>query len=215
MKKYSHQEEDECSAGELYETNSYSDGGLPDPSLLQYYILLQERIILWNEEISEMILDVSMMIQMWNLDDKDLPVENRVPIKIYINSNGGDVDSVLHLADIIQLSKTPVITIGMGKVFSAGCLLLMAGHKRYVFEHTCCLIHDGSFGTANNMAKVLDCLEFTKKLEDHIRTYVLRYTKIRSSDYDKNYRRDWFMFSDDMIRYGIADEIVQDMDDIL
>ena len=141
--------------------------------------------------------------------------DGRKPIKIFINSDGGSVDTVLHIIDMIRLSKTPVYTIGMGRVYSAGGLLLMAGHKRYIFPHTSCLIHDGSSGAIGSIGKMLDNLEFTKELERRVKEFILSSTRISKKLYDKNYRNDWYMFSEEMTELGIADEIVTDIDTIL
>ncbi len=188
---------------------------LPDPTLLEHYRRLKKREILWNDEIDDTTIDIALYIKKWNEEDKGISAEERKPIKIFINSDGGSVDTVLHIIDMIGLSKTPVYTIGMGRVYSAGGLLLMAGHKRYVFQHTSCLIHDGSSGAIGSIGKMLDNLEFTKELEKRMKQYILSSTRISEEQYDQNYRRDWFMFSEEMIELGIADEIVADIDTIL
>lgn len=188
---------------------------LPDPSLLEFYRRLKKREILWNDEIDDTTIDIALYIKKWNEEDRGIAAENRKPIKIFINSDGGSVDTVLHIIDMIHLSKTPVYTIGMGRVYSAGGLLLMAGHKRYIFSHTSCLIHDGSSGAIGSIGKMLDNLEFTKELEKRMKAYILSSTRITEDVYDRNYRRDWFMFSEEMIELGIADEVVTDIDTIL
>ena len=188
---------------------------LPEPSLLEYYRRLKKREILWNDEIDDATVDIALYIRKWNAEDRGIEPKDRRPIKILINSDGGSVDTVLHIIDMIHLSKTPVYTIGMGRVYSAGGLLLMAGHKRYIFPHTSCLIHDGSSGAIGSIGKMLDNLEFTKELEVRMKAYIISSTHITEDVYDKNYRRDWFMFSEEMIKLGIADEIVTDIDTIL
>lgn len=142
------------------------DTSLPDPGLLELYRRLRKREIVWNDEIDDATIDIALYIKKWNEEDKGVAPENRKPIKIFINSDGGSVDTVLHVIDMIRLSKTPIYTIGMGRVYSAGGLLLMAGHKRYIFSHTSCLIHDGSSGAIGSIGKMLDNLEFTKRLEE-------------------------------------------------
>lgn len=191
------------------------DRTLPDPSLLEYYRMRTKREIMWNADIEDDILEVSLAIRKWNVEDNGIEVDKRVPIKIFINSDGGSVDAVMNVIDLIKLSKTPVITIGMGKVYSAGGLLLMAGHKRYIFKHTSCLIHDGSSGAVGSIGKLIDNLKFTEKLEALIKEYIISSTKITEQMFDANYRRDWFMFSDEMIELGVADEIIDDIDTIL
>ena len=188
---------------------------LPEPSLLEYYRRLKKREILWNDEIDDATVDIALYIRKWNAEDRGIEPKDRRPIKILINSDGGSVDTVLHIIDMSHLSKTPVYTIGMGRVYSAGGLLLMAGHKRYIFPHTSCLIHDGSSGAIGSIGKMLDNLEFTKELEVRMKAYIISSTHITEDVYDKNYRRDWFMFCEEMIKLGIADEIVTDIDTIL
>lgn len=191
------------------------DTTLPDPTMVEYYRRLKKREILWNDDISDATIDIALYIKKWNAEDKGIAPEERKPIKIFINSDGGSVDTVLHIIDMVHLSKTPIYTIGMGRVYSAGGLLLMAGHKRYVFPHTSCLIHDGSSGAIGSIGKMLDNLEFTKELEKRMKEYILSSTRITEEVYDQNYRRDWFLFSEEMIVLGIADEIVTDIDTIL
>lgn len=191
------------------------DERLPDPDTLRYYRMLNRREILWNDDIQDYTLSIALAIREWNLEDKGKAPDERKPIKIMINSDGGSVNAVMHIVDMIKLSKTPVITIGLGKVYSAGGLLLMAGHRRYVFENTSCLIHDGSSGAIGDTGKLMDNLKFTEKQEARIREYILANTRISAKEYDKNYRRDWFLFSDEIIKYGIADAIVTDLDEIL
>lgn len=191
------------------------DTTLPDPTMVEFYRRLKNREILWNDDIDDATIDIALYIKKWNDEDKDLAIEDRQPIKIFINSDGGYVATVLHVIDMIHLSKTPVYTIGMGRVYSAGGLLLMAGHKRYIFPHTSYLIHDGSSGAIGSIGKMIDNLEFTKELEKRIKQYILSSTRITEEIYDQNYRRDWFMFSEEIIKLGIADEIVTDIDTIL
>ena len=191
------------------------DTTLPDPTMVEFYRRLKNREILWNDDIDDATIDIALYIKKWNDEDKDLAIEDRQPIKIFINSDGGYVATVLHVIDMIHLSKPPVYTIGMGRVYSAGGLLLMAGHKRYIFPHTSCLIHDGSSGAIGSIGKMIDNLEFTKELEKRIKQYILSSTRITEEIYDQNYRRDWFMFSEEIIKLGIADEIVTDIDTIL
>lgn len=161
------------------------------------------------------MIDIPLYIFKWNKEDAELPVEDRKPIKIFINSNGGDVNVTLFTASVIALSKTPVITIGMGRAYSSGGLLLMAGHKRLIFDTTSILIHDGSTGAIGDTGKVLDNLEFTKESEERVMNFILSHTKIPKELMKENYRRDWFMFSDDAIKYGIADKIITSIDEII
>lgn len=176
--------------GDFTDVAEMMDASIPDPGLLELHRRLKKREIVWNEDIDDNTIDIALYIRKWNAEDKGIAPEERIPIKIFINSDGGSVETVLHVIDMIQLSKTPVYTIGMGRVYSAGGLLLMAGHRRYVFPHTSCLIHDGSSCAVGSIGKMLDNLEFTKKLEQRMRDYILSRTHITREVYDQKYRLD-------------------------
>lgn len=190
------------------------DKSLPDPLLFDYYNRLSRREIFLNAQIDVECVDYAKQIIDWNYDDKDIPVEKRKPIKIYINSPGGIVSSAFSLIDAMLISETPIITIGMGIVYSAASMIFVAGHKRLVFPHSTFMIHDGYTMQSNSTAKVLDDLEFTKKNEMETKKYYLERTKISSKLYDSKYRVDWYMDSDEMLQYGIADAIVTKLSEV-
>ena len=191
---------------------------LPDPTLLDYYMRREDRCILWNDDIEDDFVEIYQDILRWNKEDIDNSVkpEDAKPIRVYINSNGGSVSAVFTIIDLLLMSRTPVITIGLGKCYSSGGLLLMAGHKRLLLPNCTILIHDGQSGSYGAIGKMLDNLEFTKELEVKIKNYILSRTSIPEEEYDKNYRRDWWIFADDAVnKYHIADKIVTDITEII
>ena len=197
--------------------SNYANIKLPDPTLLDYYSRREDRCILWNAEIEDGFVENYQDIIRWNREDAGKDVSEMKPIRIYINSDGGSVSAVFAIIDLIKLSKVPVITIGLGKCYSSGGLLLMAGHKRLLLPSCTVLVHDGynSSGT-NATGKMLDNLEYTKELEEKIKEYILERTSISESEYDANYRRDWWIFADEAVnKYHIADKIVTDIDEII
>ena len=188
------------------------DCSLPNPELLSYYTRLGNREIFIDQDIDDYVVEYSLNIMKWNIED--IGCKNPKPIKIYVNSNGGSLSAIMNLIDAIKISKTPVITIGMAKCYSSGGLLLMSGHKRYIFLNTTFLLHDGYCGDVNSTAKMIDGVRFTEKQEEYVKNYILSCSTIDSDLYDKNYRKDWFMFSDEMIKYNIADKIITDFSEI-
>jgi ATP-dependent Clp protease protease subunit len=197
------------------EVKNLSKTTLPDPILLDYYNHLAAREIFINDYIDEELIEYSYQIIKWNKYDKNKKVEEKVPIKIFINTNGGCLNSTLNFINTIKLSKTPVWTIAMGKAYSAGGLLLMAGSRRLIFPDTTVLIHDGSTGAFGDTGKVIDNLEFTQKQEERVKKYILANTKITPKLYEKNYRRDWWLFAEECIELSIADSIITNIDEII
>lgn len=189
---------------------------LPDPALLDYYKRLNRREILINQEIDDGIVEWTQEIIEWNREDNGIDVSKRTPIKIFINSNGGSLNAIMELITLCNLSKTPVIAIGMGKCYSAGGLLLMGVPKgnRYILSTTEALVHDGSTGSMGDTGKVLDDLEYTKKTEESTKKFILEHTNISSELYDKNYRRNWWLDSNEIIQYGLADHVIKNIEEL-
>ena len=189
---------------------------LPDPETLDYYERIKNREIFWNFDIDDSLVDFSLMIIKWNKQDKGKPSNERIPIKILINSNGGELPAVLNFINVLQLSKTPVYTIGLGKTYSSGGLMLLSGSKghRYVFQDTTALIHSGSTGAVGNTDKVLDNFEFTQRQEKRVKDFIVENTNITEKLYTKNYRKDWWLMCDEIISLGLADKIITDLDEI-
>ena len=198
------------------EVKDLSKLNLPDPETLDYYERTKNREIFWNFDIDDSLVDYSLMIIKWNKQDKGKTASERIPIKILINSNGGELPAVLNFINVIQLSKTPVYTIGLGKTYSSGGLMLLAGSKghRYVFKDTTALIHSGSTGAMGNTDKVLDNFEFTQRQEKRVKDFIVANTNITDKLYTKNYRKDWWLMSDEIISLGLADKIITDLDEI-
>lgn len=107
---------------ELETLGAEANAKLADPTLVDYYKRLNNREILINQDIDDGIVEWTQEIVEWNRKDEenDISVSVRKPIKIWINSNGGSLNAINELITICNLSKTPVIGIGMAKCYSAG-----------------------------------------------------------------------------------------------
>lgn len=63
-------------------------------------------------------------------------------IEIYIGTYGGDIYDMFCLYDVIRDSKCHIKTVGVGKVMSAGPLLVTAGDERLCYPHTTFMVHE-------------------------------------------------------------------------
>lgn len=171
-----------------------------------------------NDDIDEDIIDdVVVNILKINQEDQLIPIKERKPIKIYINTNGGDVKSMFSLIDMIKISKTPIHTINLGKCYSAGFLIFIAGNKRYALPTSTFLLHEGTTGWYDSNSKFFDMVDFCKNLDNVIEKFVLSQTTISKSLYEKKYQREWYMFPYEAKRYGVVTDIIGidcDIDDL-
>lgn len=197
-----------------FDPESLADVGLPDPDLLEYYNMLSRREIMLDDEIDDHTAVVSRLIRQWNLEDRDVPVEERKPIKIFLQTCGGDVLTTMNICDMIEISRTPVYTIAMGNCYSAGALIFISGHRRFAFRHTALLLHDGSAAVGGDTGKVLDNMRFTEWLTKVMNEHIIKHTKISKGQLEKRARYDWYLVEKDIMKYGLADKIIDSIDDI-
>lgn len=185
---------------------------LPNPALLGYYNNEKDRILWIEGEIDDDLFEMSKLILKYNQEDKDIPVSERKPIKIFIHSPGGDLDSTLAFIGLMNISKTPIWTINACWAYSAAGLILMAGHKRYALPNTECLIHSGSGHLGGSYEQTTEQMKNYKYLVDKMREFIFSKTKIDQKTFKKYSSKDWYIYTDEMLDYGIVDEIVADLD---
>lgn len=128
-----------------------------------------------------------------------------------IHSYGGDLDACFAMLDVMNISKTPIYTYNMNACMSAGALIYLNGHKRYAMPLSTVLIHQGQGGAGGQYEQVLAQTENYKKMISMIKENVLAHTKISKAVLTKNFNKEWYIYIEDQVKYGITDEIIKDM----
>lgn len=191
---------------------------LADPQLVNYYSQLKNRTIWLTKEIDESLFEESKLILQWNREDEEnnIPVAERKPIKVLLHSYGGDLFSCRHFTDILDLSKTKVITVNIACAMSAGALIYISGHERYCFKNSTALLHLGSSSqgsTSYNDAQ--EANKSWKKMVEDMKQMILERTKISKQLLGRKMKSDWYITSEEQLQYGLCDKIVDDMSMIL
>jgi len=158
---------------------------------------------------------VSNSIRFFNYIDEEaqIPVEQRKPIKIFINSTGGYLTSTFTVIDAISFSKTPVYTINIGCAYSGGFLIFISGHKRMTYPNASFLFHEGSASIGGDANKFQNQADFYKKQREIIKKIVLSKTNIDENLYNSHIKDDWWILSDEAIELKIADKISNSFED--
>ena len=188
---------------------------LPSPELLTYYRNLDNRVIWIDYGVDESILEVSKLIMYFNKLDKDIPTEERRPIKLLLYSYGGDGQACFSLLDVIGLSKTPVYTINMGVAMSAGLLILLAGHKRFCLKNSTALAHSGSGGASGTFEQTEAQMKDYKRFVETMRDYIIERSDIDTKTFNRYKNKEWYLYAKDQIKYHIVDKVIDDIDEIL
>ncbi len=138
------------------------------------------------------------------------------PIRIFIDSPGGDVDAGYAIFDMIRFVKPPVYCIGMGLVASAGALILLAADRsrRIGLPNSHYLIHQplsGIKGVATDIEIHAQELEKTKaKINDLIAQETGKPLDQVAKDTD----RDYWLSAAEALDYGLVSKVVACRDEL-
>ncbi len=170
-----------------------------------YSLLLKERIIMLGTPISDQISSL-IVAQLLYLARED-PSK---PIRLYINSPGGQVYSGMAIYDTMQQIECPVSTVAVGFTASFGTVLLTAGTKgmRYALPNATIHMHQplgGAQGQASDIAiQANEILRLRKSLTKILSFHTGQTMEKVEEDTD----RDIFLTAEAAKEYGLVDEVL-------
>lgn len=187
---------------------------LPDPTLRDYYRDEENRVF-WIGEVADDTLDVVKMIIRCNKEDKGIPIEDRTPITLMIDSPGGSVEVLYSIVKAIEISKTPVRTICYCNAFSAAADILACGTTGYrmCMPGTNIMMHAGSTQLYGTVAQVDAAKKYFDNMSKEISKLVMSKTNI-DSKIQKKMKDDYYMTCEDALKLGIIDKIITDLDEV-
>jgi len=165
-----------------------------------------------DEKIAELTQALLYLNETNKMRDKEK--EESKPIEFYINTYGGSADDMFALYDVMQKiqEETEIHTIGVGKVMSAGTLLLAAGTKgkRKIGKNCRVMIHNvaaGNFGILPNLTNELEAIQ---QLQDDYINAMVENTKFTRKSLQKllNEKVNIYLSAEEAVKYGLADEIM-------
>jgi ATP-dependent Clp protease protease subunit len=132
------------------------------------------------------------------------------PLKIYINSEGGEIFAAIPLIDAITNSKIPIHTYIEGIAASAASLISMSGHKRFISKNSFMLIHELRTGVEGTYSNLTDERENCDKLMSVITNFYKKRTdgKFSNEMLQSILKRDIILSSTECLSYGLVDEII-------
>ena len=136
---------------------------------------------------------------------------------MYINSNGGAVSSGLAIYDTMNLIKSDVSTICIGKCCSIASILLVNGAKgkRFILPNASVMIHEVSSFSTGKVGEMQNRLDHSKDLNYKI-------FKILAEKSNRSYKqikregtgKDWWLSSKIALQYGIVDKVLGGDNDV-
>ena len=173
--------------------------------------LLKSRTIIISGEINQALAE-KVTTQLLILEEM-----SNDPIKIFINSQGGHVESGDTIHDMIKFVKPKVIMIGTGWVASAGITIYLAADKenRYSLPNTRYMIHQplGGFnGQATDIGiEAKEILRVRKRINNIISESTGQPIEKVNKDTDRNY----WLSSEEALDYGIVKNIISSHSELM
>ena len=172
--------------------------------------MLKTRTILLSGEINKPLAE-RVVRQLLLLES-----EGDEPVKVFIDSPGGDADAGYAILDMIRFIKPEVYTIGMGLVASAGALILLASPKerRIGLPNSHYLIHQPLSGMRGVATDIEIHAKEIERMRERINKLIAEETGQDLEKVQKDTDRDFWMNADEAQEYGLISRIVQKGADI-
>jgi ATP-dependent Clp protease protease subunit len=172
--------------------------------------MLKTRTILLSGEINKELAEKTIR-QLLLLEDI-----GEDPIRIFIDSPGGDADAGYAIFDMIRFIKPQVWTIGMGLVASAAAIIQLAAPKelRVGLPNSHYLIHQplsGIRGVATDIEIHANELE---KLREKINKLISDETGNPVEQVEKDTDRDYWMNAAEAVNYGLINKVIASRDEM-
>ncbi len=146
---------------------------------------------------------------------KDPDAERAEPIKLYVSTYGGSADEMFGIYDVINFCKKfcDIETIGLGKVMSAGTLMLASGTKgkRKIGKHCRVMIHAVNGGQVGDIHNLQNELEQTVGLQDSYIQAMSHETNMTKRQIQTliNRKVNVYLTAEEAIEKGLVDEILE------
>ena len=171
-----------------------------------YSRLLKENIIFLGTPIDDTIANL-ICAQLIHLESENPDRD----INIYINSPGGDINSLFAIYDTMQFIKNDIATICLGQAASAAAVLLAAGTKgkRLALPHSRVLLHQPygqvGYGQVTDLEiAAKEILRMRDLLEEILANHTGQSIERIHTDTD----RDFVLEANEALEYGIIDDVI-------
>jgi len=172
--------------------------------------MLKSRTIMISGEINQELAGkvTSQLLILQELGDD--------PIKLFINSQGGHVESGDTIHDMIRFVKPRVIVIGTGWVASAGITIFLAAEKedRYSLPNTRYMIHEPAGGVRGQSTDIVIEAEEIIRMRSRINKLISDATGQPLEKVNQDTDRNFWLNASEAVDYGIACKVISKWSDL-
>lgn len=169
-----------------------------------YSRLLKDRIVFIRGVFDQSMAD-SVVAQLLFLETTD-PEKD---IFMYINSPGGEINSMYAIYDVMRYIKPDVVTVGMGVCASAASFILSGGAKgkRFALPNTDIMIHELSSGSSGKANEIRNHYKHLERLYNKMADHYSEFTGQGVEKIKKDMMIDYYMTPEEAVEYGLIDSI--------
>jgi ATP-dependent Clp protease protease subunit len=170
-----------------------------------YSRLLKENIVFLGTPIDDTVANL-VCAQLLHLESENPDRD----ISLYINSPGGDINSLFAIYDTMQYIKPDLTTICFGQAASAAAVLLAAGTKgkRLALPHSRILIHQPYAGAEGQVSDIELASREIQRLKTQLEEVIALHTGQSAEKIHDDTDRDFVMTAAEARDYGIIDEVI-------
>ena len=145
-----------------------------------------------------------------------LSAESAKPIRMFINSPGGHVESGDTIFDIIRFVRAPVQVVGTGWVASAGALIFIAAKKenRFCLPNTRFMLHQPSGGAMGRASDIAIEAKEIIRMRQRLNETFARETGQTLEKITRDTERNYWMSAEEAVAYGLAGKVINSVTDI-
>jgi ATP-dependent Clp protease, protease subunit len=138
------------------------------------------------------------------------------PIRLWVNSPGGHVESGDTIHDMIQFIKSPVAVIGTGWVASAGTHIFLGAEKsrRFCLPNTRFLIHQPAGGTQGKATDIEIAANEIIRMRERLAHVIADRTGQPYERVIVDIERDKWMTTQEATDYGILGKVIKTADEV-
>ncbi|MGH7460274.1 MAG: ATP-dependent Clp protease proteolytic subunit [Longimicrobiales bacterium] len=145
-----------------------------------------------------------------------LDAQSSEPVTIFINSQGGHVESGDTVHDVVRFIRAPVRMIGTGWVASAAAHIYIAAprERRFCLPNTRFLLHQPSGGVGGSASDIEIEAREILRMRERVNRMIARETGQPLERIQQDTRRNFWLDAEGALEYGLVGRIIEHADEI-
>lgn len=139
-------------------------------------------------------------------------------VTLVVNTVGGDTSEGFALVDVMEASRLPIRTVGMGNIMSMGILILCAGTKgkRIITKNSTVMAHQFAGNTSGKFHELISTHKSMEYLKEQFMIHFRRHTKMTEKQINDILfsPTDRYLTPTECKKFGIVDHIVDELPDL-